>query len=125
MYLPWSAARANFLQRGRLSHGEIRRLHPALRELRLCDRLRERLPHVGQPAPRRSVELAMHGTYNFSSSTISLTATIRKVDAVTLTNPIVVMAVLEDDVHSGAYTYEHVVRAGGGQAISLPSAGTP
>jgi len=123
MYLPWSAARANFynvagyptvrFDGSILHYGSYGSAIACANAYRTSVNQRLAVPS----------NLAMHGTYNFSSSTISLTATIRKVDAVTLTNPIVVMAVLEDDVHSGAYTYEHVVRAGGGQAISLPSAG--
>lgn len=67
--------------------------------------------------------IQMSGTFSYSSSTITLTATARKVDAVNLTQPILIMAVLEDDMFWGGRPYNHVVRAGGGRAISLPNQG--
>ena len=67
--------------------------------------------------------LEMHGFFNYSLTTISLSVTITKVDAVALTAPTLVMAVLEDGIHSGGRVYNHVVRTGSSQTITLVDVG--
>lgn len=67
--------------------------------------------------------VSVEGIFNYSTENVSLTAKAKKVDNVVLTSPMLVMAVLEDDIHSGGRIYNHVVRAGGSQNITLTNVG--
>ena len=122
MYLPWSSSRMNFYSfqyfptvvfdgiTSFVGGGDVIQLANQYRAA-----VNQRLG-VGSP-------VAMHGTFTYSGSTITLTATARKTDNVTLTQPMLGLAVLEDNITSGTYTYRHVVRAGGSRAITLTSVG--
>jgi hypothetical protein len=67
--------------------------------------------------------VAVTGVYSFDESTITLSATFELLDPLTLVSPKAYLAVTESNIHYGSYTYNHVVRAGTGQLVTLTNVG--
>ncbi|MFH1143233.1 MAG: FlgD immunoglobulin-like domain containing protein [Candidatus Eisenbacteria bacterium] len=117
MYLPWSAQRMSFYE----ATG-----YPTV----IFDGITRHVGTYGTPvacanAYRTTINtrlavpasVSIDGAYTYSPEVVSLSATFKLEDAVTLASPMAVFAVLENDIHSGGRVYEHVVRAGEGQFV--------
>jgi hypothetical protein len=68
-------------------------------------------------------DVSITGSYTMNLQTISLSATARLEEAVTLATPMLVVAVLEDGLRSGGTDYDNVVRTGGGQVVEMLNVG--
>jgi len=122
-YLPWSAQRANFYSvpgyptvkfDGIVSHvGTYGSPTLCANQYRLSINQRLAIP----------ANITVEGSFSYSTETISLSAVFTVESAVTLNTPMAVLAVLEDGLHSGAYDYNHVVRAGEGRFVNLVNVG--
>jgi flagellar hook assembly protein FlgD len=67
--------------------------------------------------------VAVSGVYSVDGGTITLTATFELLDAVTLVSPKAYLTVTESDLHYSSYTFNHVVRAGASEAVTLTNPG--
>ncbi|MCK4413006.1 MAG: hypothetical protein KAY32_05645 [Candidatus Eisenbacteria sp.] len=68
-------------------------------------------------------DVSVTGVYTMSLTTISLSATVKLEEAVSLNTPMLVVAVLEDGFQYGGRHYDNVVRTGGGQYVELINIG--
>lgn len=68
-----------------------------------------------------SVDIDVDFTYD--ASTVTISATFELLDAVTLTDPRANLVLTENNISYGSTTYQHVVRAGYGEQISLQNPG--
>jgi hypothetical protein len=67
--------------------------------------------------------VSISGIYSVDGGMITLTATFELLDAVTLVSPKAYLVVTESNLHNGSYTYNHVVRTGASEPVTLTNPG--
>jgi hypothetical protein len=82
------------------------------------NQINARLNNTGGQSP-----VAVSGIYSIDGGTITLTATFELLDAVTLVSPKAYVTVTESNLHYGSYTFNHVVRAGASEVVTLTNPG--
>ncbi len=82
------------------------------------NQINARLANTGGQSP-----VSINGIYSVDGGMITLTATFELLDAVTLVSPKAYLVVTESNLHNGSYTYNHVVRTGASELVTLTNPG--